>query len=130
MDHVIDAPDGMAETIGVRDDLARLVITATPAPGKPLRVTKFLAYNWSGERTVSAVRDQVTAALVGAVRAGWDGLLAEQREFLDDFWGAADIEIEGDMELQQAVRFALFHTLQAGERGEQRPISHVRDLLD
>ena len=26
------------------------------------------------------------------------------------------------MELQQAVRFALFHTLQAGERGEQRPI--------
>jgi alpha,alpha-trehalose phosphorylase len=122
MDHVIDTPEGMAETIGVREDLARLVITATPAPGKPLRITKFLAYNWSGERTVSAVRDQVTAALVGAVRASWDGLLAEQRGFLDDFWGAADIEIEGDMELQQAVRFALFHTLQAGERGEQRPI--------
>ena len=122
MDHVIDAPDGMAGKINVREDLARLVVTATPAPGKPLRITKFLAYSWSGERTVSAVRDQVTAALVGAVQTGWDGLLKEQRELLDGFWDAADIEIEGDMELQQAVRFALFHTLQAGERGEQRPI--------
>ncbi|MGH2883487.1 MAG: glycoside hydrolase family 65 protein, partial [Solirubrobacteraceae bacterium] len=122
MDHVIDAPDGMTGKIGVREDLARLVVTATPAPGKPLRMTKFLAYSWSGERTVSAVRDQVTAALVGAVQTGWDGLLTEQRALLDEFWDAADIEIEGDMELQQAVRFALFHTLQAGERGEQRPI--------
>src|SRR5262249_11424826 len=30
---------------------------------------------------------------------------------------------EGDIELQQAVRFALFHTLQAGARAEQRAIA-------
>ena len=54
---------------------------------------------------------------------GWDGLLAEQRAYLDDFWDRADVEIEGDAELQQAVRFALFHTLQAGARGEQRAIA-------
>ena len=59
MDHVIDAPEGMAGKIDAHEDIARLVVTATPAPGKPLRITKFLAYNWSGERTVSAVRDQV-----------------------------------------------------------------------
>ena len=34
----------------------------------------------------------------------------------------ADVEIDGDDELQQAVRFALFHTLQAGARAEQRAI--------
>ena len=60
--------------------------------------------------------------MVGAVQTGWDGLLSEQREFLDNFWESADIEIEGDAELQQAIRFSLFHTLQAGERGEKRPI--------
>src|SRR5204862_3077627 len=35
----------------------------------------------------------------------------------------SDIEIEGDPELQQAVRFALFHLLQAGARGESRAIA-------
>ena len=34
----------------------------------------------------------------------------------------ADVEIDGDAEVQQAVRFGLFHVLQAGARGEKRPI--------
>ena len=48
---------------------------------------------------------------------------SEQRTYLDRFWEGADIEIDGDEELQQAARFALFHILQAGARGEQRPIA-------
>src|SRR5262249_42407070 len=48
---------------------------------------------------------------------------AEQRAYLDDFWERADIELEGDTELQQAIRFALLHTLQAGARAEQRAIA-------
>ncbi len=55
--------------------------------------------------------------------SGWDGLIKGQREFLDDFWAGSDVEIGGDPELQQAVRFALFHVLQAGARAEERPIS-------
>ena len=39
------------------------------------------------------------------------------------FWERADVELDGDTELQQAVRFALFHTLQAGARAEQRAIA-------
>ena len=35
----------------------------------------------------------------------------------------ADVEIEGDPELQQATRFGLFHVLQAGARAEQRAIA-------
>jgi len=67
-------------------------------------------------RTVPALRDQVAAALAAARQAGWDGLLADQRRYLDDFWARADVELSGDSELQQAVRFALFHVLQAGAR--------------
>ncbi len=122
MDHVIEADrdcDAAVETFG---DVARLVITTTAAPGKPLRLMKFLAYGWSSQRSVDAVRDQVGAALAGAKHRGWDGLLDDQRAYLDRFWDNADVEIEGDAELQQAVRFALFHTLQAGARGERRAI--------
>ena len=122
MHHEMDGPPGTATDVEGADDIARVTFTASAAPGKPLRVTKFLAYSWSGARTVPAVRDQVAAALSGAVHTGWDGLVKEQRAFLDRFWKAADIEIEGDAELQQAVRFALFHVIQAGARGERRLI--------
>ena len=122
MDHLIEGPEGMATTIEAYEDLARLSVTATPAPGSPLRITKFLAYSWSGSRTVPAVRDEVAAALAGAVHTGWDALLEEQRKYLDAFWAVADIEIDGNAELQQALRFGLFHTLQAGARGERRAI--------
>ncbi len=122
MDHRVDGPPNTRTTIRSSPDLARVTITATAAPGTPLRVTKFVGYSWSGERTVPAVRDQVNAALEGAVETGWEGLVHEQRAFLDAFWEDADIEIDGDAELQQAVRFALFHTVQAAARGERRLI--------
>src|SRR5260370_22189790 len=120
MDHRVDGPPDTQTAIRSEGDLARLTITATAAPGRPLRLTKFVGTSWSGERTVPALRDQVDAALAGAVQTGWEGLLQQQRAFLDTFWTDADIEIDGDAELQQAVRFALFHTVQAGARGEQR----------
>jgi alpha,alpha-trehalose phosphorylase len=122
MDHLIDGPADTQSSVDAFPDVARLTVTATVSPGKPLRIVKFLAYGWSGQRTVPAIEDQVSAAVAGANHTGWDGLLAEQRAFLDRFWDAADIEIEGDAQLQLAVRFALFHTIQAGARGEQRLI--------
>ena len=44
-------------------------------PGQKLRVVKFVAYGWSGGRSLPAVRDQVWAALSAARQTGWDGLL-------------------------------------------------------
>jgi alpha,alpha-trehalose phosphorylase len=123
MDHVIESgsrTDVHGEAAG---DLARLTVAADAAAGAPLRIVKFLAYGWSGGRSVPALQDQVAAAIAGARRIGWNELLAEQRSYLDGFWHRADVEVEGDEDLQQAVRFALFHILQAGARGEKRPIA-------
>ncbi|HXP55368.1 MAG TPA: glycosyl hydrolase family 65 protein, partial [Streptosporangiaceae bacterium] len=80
-------------------------------------------YGWSSTRSRPAVADQVSAALALAQLTGWDQLLAEQRAFLDDFWAGADVEVVGDPEIQQAVRFALFQVLQSGVRSEGRPIA-------
>jgi alpha,alpha-trehalose phosphorylase len=123
MDHVVDGPQGTEWEIESFEDMARLTVTAEVAPGERLRLVKFVAYGWSGQRSMSAIRDQVGAALAEARHTGWDGLAAAQRGYLDDFWERADVEIEGDAELQQAVRFCLFHTLQAGARAEQRAIA-------
>lgn len=123
MDHEIDAPDSLETTIVAEADLARLTAAVDVPLGESFTITKFLGYGWSSERSAPALRAQVEAALAGAAQTGWDGLLAEQRGFLDDFWASADIEIDGDPEVQQALRFALFHVLQAGARGESRAIA-------
>jgi len=123
MDHIVEGPPGTQLASESGADLARVTVTADVQPGQRLRVVKLLAYGWSSQRSTAALRDQVSAALAEARHTGWDGLLAGQRDYLDDFWQRADVEVEGDAELQQAVRFALFHTLQAGARAERRAIA-------
>ncbi|MGW7402762.1 glycoside hydrolase family 65 protein [Streptomyces sp. NPDC054833] len=121
-DHVVTGPERTTTRSESDTDVARLTVTALLEPGQRLRVEKFVAHGWSGNRSLPAMADQVDAALAAAAHDGWQGLLDEQRAFLDDFWARADIEVDGDEEIQQAVRFALFHVLQAGARAEQRAI--------
>ena len=125
MEHVIQAPDGVEVDVRADavEDWARVSVTCKLQPGQVLRVIKIVAYGWSHRRSMPAVRDQVAAALTAACTTGWDELLREQRSYLDDFWDRADVEVDGDPELQQAVRFGLFHVLQAGARTERRPIA-------
>ncbi|HVV91450.1 MAG TPA: family 65 glycosyl hydrolase, partial [Solirubrobacterales bacterium] len=122
MGHVVEGPEDSSWRADAWEDLGRLTVNATPGPGDPLTITKFVTYGWSARRSVPAVRDQVSAALAEAEHTGWDELCAAQRAYLDDFWERADVELDGDAELQQAVRFALFHALQASARGEGRAI--------
>ena len=123
MDHVVEGPPDTTATVESFEDLGRLLVTADLVPGEPLRLTKLVTYGWSRQRSAPAIVDQVAAALAEGRHLGWDGLLAEQRSYLDDFWDRADVEIDGDSELQLAVRFGLFHTLQAGARAERRAIA-------
>ncbi|MGH8931854.1 MAG: glycoside hydrolase family 65 protein [Egibacteraceae bacterium] len=122
MQHVIDSPGESAIEANSLPDVARVTVATRLRPGQTLRIVKLLAYGWSSRRSRPAVHDQVAAALAAARLTGWEGLLAEQRAYLDRFWEDADVEVDGDAEVQQAVRFALLHTLQAGARAEQRPI--------
>jgi alpha,alpha-trehalose phosphorylase len=123
MRHEIDGPEQTQTSIETFPDIARLTVSATIAPGEKLRIVKYLAYGWSEVRSTPALQDQVSAALSEATATGWGGLVAAQKEFLDAFWERADVEVDGDLELQQATRFGLFHVLQAGARTEQRAIA-------
>ncbi|MFF5187588.1 glycoside hydrolase family 65 protein [Streptomyces sp. NPDC000345] len=121
-DHTVTGPERTTTGSESNVDVARLTVTSVLEPGEKLRVEKLVAHGWSGARSRPAMSDQVEAALAAAAHSGWQGLLDEQRAWLDDFWARADVEVDGDEEIQQAVRFALFHVLQAGARAEQRAI--------
>ena len=122
MDHIIEGPQGVQAEPRIFEDGGHVAVTAAVRPGERLRLIKFVAYGWSGARSLPAIRAQVWAGLSAARQTSWEGLLAEQRAFLDEFWDSADVMVEGDTEVQQAVRFGLFHVLQAGARGEKRAI--------
>jgi len=122
MEHVLVA-DGDAETLTqVEPDLGRVTISVALEPGRPLRLVKLLAYHWSSVQSVEWLRDEVDASLENALAQGFAGLVASQRAYLDSFWERADVELDGDPEIQQALRFALFHVLQASARTEGRAI--------
>jgi alpha,alpha-trehalose phosphorylase len=87
MDHLVAGPSVQREGES-HPDLARFTVTAGLQPGERLRLVKFVA----------------AGALTAARATGWDGLLAEQRSYLDACWDRADVEVDGDAEIQQAVR--------------------------
>jgi alpha,alpha-trehalose phosphorylase len=123
VDHLIDADTDCGIHTIAEPDWSRTTVATRLAAGERLSMTKFVAYGWSSQRTVPALRDQVDAALSAVLQTGWDGLVAEQRDYVEEFWDGADVDVEGDPAIQQAVRFGLFHVLQAGARAEQRAIA-------
>ena len=123
VDHLVESPVEPVVEQDIREDWSRTTVAVTLDAGQVLRVVKLIAYGWSATRTEAAIRDQVAAALTSARASGWEELVTQQRDALEVFWEGADVEVEGDPVLQQAVRFGLFHVLQATARTERRAIA-------
>jgi alpha,alpha-trehalose phosphorylase len=122
MDHVISCDSEVEQLTQSEDDLGRVTLSVELQPGEKLRLVKFISYHWSSQQSVEWLRDQVDASLESAIAEGFDGLIEEQRDVLDRYWERADIQVDGDAELQQALRFAMFHVFQAAARNEGRAI--------
>ncbi|HVI62825.1 MAG TPA: glycosyl hydrolase family 65 protein, partial [Bradyrhizobium sp.] len=65
------------------------------------------------------------------VTQGFQRLLASQEQYMDDFWRRSDVRIKdiredrikrSTVEIQQAIRFNLFHILQASARAEETSV--------
>ena len=93
--------------------------TGTLAPGEDVALEKHVAYAWSspdGNESDRNMLDAVENTLEGAVAAGYPALLARQVRTLERFWREADLAIEADPAIEQALRFNLFHLLQSSGR--------------
>jgi trehalose/maltose hydrolase-like predicted phosphorylase len=78
------------------------------------RLAAYRAEPAASPATIAVVRD-----LAEAEGTGFDRLLIEQRAAWAARWADADIRIEGDDDLEKAVRFGLFHLMgSVGDCGE------------
>ena len=59
MDHVVEGPEGTQTTSESAQEVGRVTVASKVAVGQSLRLVKFLAYGWSSQRSLPAVRDLV-----------------------------------------------------------------------
>ena len=117
-DHRLETANPSTTQITVEDDLAKMTFRVDAQPGEPITLTKVVAYHTSRGVPVRELIDRCRRTLDRVRKDGLDQQLADQRAWLDDFWARSDVEIPGQPEVQQAVRWNLFQVLQASARAE------------
>ncbi len=119
VDHVLDTTcDYQVLTDADDDDVAKVTYIIDATPGVPIRLTKFAAYHISRSAEPQELVDRADRVLRRVVSLGFDAVAAAQRDALDEFWLASDVEVDGDAVAQQAVRWSLFQLCQATARAE------------
>jgi alpha,alpha-trehalose phosphorylase len=118
MEHAFETECPYAVERTESDDEGKVAFTVDAKPGRPLRLTKYIAYHTSRSRPSQALGERVDRTLDRARTHGFDAALAGQREYLDEFWRRSDVTVRGDPALQQAIRFNLFQICQATARAE------------
>jgi alpha,alpha-trehalose phosphorylase len=121
--HVLVTDNEARSTTTVEADFAKTVIEVLAEPGVPIRVTKLVSYHSSTGVPCEELADRCARTLHRAADAGVEALQAEQRNALDQFWSAADVQIDGDAQAQQALRWNIFQLAQASMRTQEQGIA-------
>ncbi len=93
-------------------------------PGGLLAVVRERRRRTSLDRIVVYGEDgeEIQTRLAEADGVGFEQLLAEHRRSWEQRWTQADVVIEGDPELQRAVRFGLFHLMASVASDEEAAV--------
>jgi trehalose/maltose hydrolase-like predicted phosphorylase len=73
-------------------------------------------------------RSRARETLDVARRLGWRGVLAKHEAAWASRWQCSDVEVEGDADAQQALRFAIYHLISAANPADERVSIGARAL--
>ncbi len=118
LDHMLESECVNTHQCTCEDDCGRTLFSIEGKQGQTIRLTKYMTYHVSRSVTAAELCERSDRALDRVVSQGFNSLLEEQKQYLDDFWDRADIEITDDPATQQVIRFNLFHICQASARAE------------
>ncbi|GAA1708739.1 glycosyl hydrolase family 65 protein [Isoptericola hypogeus] len=117
-DHHLETDNEWDVRSQVDVDLAKHVFRVDARAGQPIRLTKTVTYHTSRGVPSRELVDRCRRTLDRVRVSGVEHELARQRAWLDEFWERSDVEITGQPEIQQAVRWNLFQLAQATARAE------------
>ena len=122
VDHEIQTENSFEELSHAEEDLAKKVYRIDAKQGVPIKITKVVSYHSSRGVPVRELVDRCRRTLDRVRDQGVEQVLAEQREWLERFWRDSDVLVEGQPEIQQAIRWNLFQLAQASAMVEQQGI--------
>ena len=111
--HIIETDCAVSVDTNIDGDLAKTVIEVHAEPGETVRITKLVAYHSSTGVPVQELADRCERTIHRAADEGLESLRDGQRAWLDQFWASADIQVQGDDNAQQALRWNLYQLAQA-----------------
>jgi len=118
-DHAIFTDNDYETLIDTQPDLGKKVFRIDAKQGKPIFITKAVAYHTSRGVAVRELFDRVRRTLDRVRQDGVQHYHEEQARWLAEYWDRCDVEIEGHGDIQQAVRWNLFQLAQATARTDQ-----------
>jgi alpha,alpha-trehalose phosphorylase len=129
VDHVFETECPYSRQVSHGEDDAKMVFLVDARPGAPIQLVKFMSYHTSHGAPPEELCARVERTLDRARRDGFAALVEGQRACVDRFWEHSDVllsshpvAVKGSQpepeDVQQALRFNLFHVLQASARAE------------
>jgi len=109
------------------EEFGQVAFTIEAQPGCPIHLTKYMVYHTSQTASPEEVCGRAEWTMDRMMQQGFQKLLVAQEQYMKDFWHRSDVRISDisedrfkrtTVEIQQAIRFNLFHILQASARAE------------
>jgi alpha,alpha-trehalose phosphorylase len=110
------------------DNFGQVAFTIEARPGCPIHLTKYMVYHTSQTASAEELCGRAEWTMDRVTSQRFAQLLASQEQYMDDFWRRSDVRVRdvredrikrSTVEIQQAIRFNLFHILQASGRAEE-----------
>lgn len=132
IDHVLETTCKHTSKTTHTENSGQVAFTIEAEPGVAIDLTKYMVYHTTQTATVDELCERAEWTADRVVRQGFKPLLESQQEYLNDFWRRSDLQINDiqsdrvkrtTVEIQQAIRFNLFHILQASARAESAGVA-------
>ncbi len=122
-DHLLETEAEYTTNAHSEDDQAKVIYRVAAEPGVPVRLTKLVAFHTARTVPPRELIDRCKRTLDRTRDEGVARQFEAQEAWLADFWARADVEVPGQPEIQQAIRWNLFSILQASARAEGQGIA-------
>jgi alpha,alpha-trehalose phosphorylase len=131
-DHALESSCPYSYKVAHTGDFGQVAFTIEARPGCPIQLTKYMVYHTSQTASSEELCGRAEWTMDRVVSQGFQKLLASQEHYMDDFWRRSDVRIKdiredrakrSTIEIQQAIRFNLFHILQASARAEDTGVA-------
>jgi alpha,alpha-trehalose phosphorylase len=110
----------------------QVAFTIDARPGCPIRLSKYMVRHTSTTASAQELCGRAEWTMDRVTTQGFQQLLTAQEQYMGDFWRRSDVRVRDigedrtkrtTVEIQQAIRFNLFHILQPSARAEDTGVS-------